>query len=129
MPVVISPNGQPVFAISQDVVNDFLRQGYRLPSLAPDPTLLTPTPVPAPASPGSVPVAGTALDLMTANLLQLRAIEGIGTSRAKEIRALAQAGTLTLDTLQSDVPEVDWVAMYRAGLVTWPGGLTRVEAE
>jgi len=140
MPVVISPDGQPVLALSQDMVADFLRKGYRLPApepvspvsvFAPKPVVEIPPPAietPVLALVDSVPV-GNALDLMTANLMQLRALEGIGTARAKEIRALAQAGTLNLNTLQSDVPEVDWVSMYQSGLVTFPGGLSVVPQE
>jgi hypothetical protein len=141
MPVVISPDGQPVFALSQDMVNDFLRQGYRLPSPAPvvvpalpvtpepvqsEPTPVSDLPTPEPVQP--VPV-GAVLDLTKATLAQLVAIEDVGTARAKKVRALAQSGTLNLNTLQSDVPEVDWVSLYQSGLVTFPGGLSVVPQE
>lgn len=130
MPVVLSPDGQPVQALNQDQVSDFLRQGYRLPTLSPDPVLATQAPASSgPAKPVQEAPAGAAVDLMKATLSQLVALEDVGTARAKKVRALAQSGTLNLDTLQAEIPEADWVGMYQTGKVTFPGGLTKVEAE
>jgi hypothetical protein len=143
MPVVISPDGQPVLALSQDMVADFLRKGYRLPApepvspvvlppakpVIPDPAVAVLRPEPVPEPPEPMEPVGDALDLTKATLSQLVALEDVGTARAKKVRALAQAGTLNMNTLQSDVPEVDWVSLYQSGLVTFPGGLSVVPQE
>lgn len=119
MPIAISPDGQAVFCLTQDGVNDLVRQGYRTP---PPEQGTSPRPVPEAAS-------GGPLDLMTATLAELRDLPDVGTARARKIRELAKAGTLNLDTLQAEVSEVDWVSMYNQGLVAWPGGLHLAKAE
>lgn len=124
MPIVIAPNGQAVFCLTQDIVHDRLREGCRLPGPSGEPT-----PTPAPAPDQAQPEAGGPLDLMTATLSQLRDLPDVGTARAREIRALAKAGKLSLDSLQEDIPEVNWVALYDQGMVVWPGGLHLTKAE
>jgi len=115
MPIVISPSGQPVFALSQDTVQDFLRQGYRLP--APEPGTV-PVEMPVVEDTKAEP-----LSLTEATLSELVALPDVGTARARKVRKLVEANNLSLDTLQAEVGEVPWVDMYNQGLVTWPGGL------
>lgn len=150
MPIVISPNGQPVFALTNDLIEDYLRQGYRLPNpITPPPLRIAevtapPEKVSSPEAEDNSPVApepdtgpepepvltaNGGLNLLEATLAQLVALPDVGTARAKKVRRLAQESRLNLDSLQAEVPEVDWVAMYNQGLVVWPGGLHVVEAE
>ncbi|WP_163666910.1 hypothetical protein [Adonisia turfae] len=102
-------------------MTDFLKKGYRVPVGVTTPPIASSKKVVAQAPPTSS--EQQPLDLMTAELDQLVDLPGVGTARARRIQELASADNLSLDTLQTEIPEVTWVELYNAGQVTWPGGL------
>lgn len=123
-------------------MTDFLKKGYRVPAgvttasvIASKPKKKATPPAKSPATPptGENPsqtqAGAEALDLMTAELADLIDLHDVGTARARQIRGLAQAGNLNLDTLQAEIPSVNWVELYNQGKVTWPGGLEAAPAE
>lgn len=128
MKILVSPDGQNVQVPSASV-SERISQGYRVP-----PGVSTP-----PA--GVLNVAGkkkkTAisdkgsppLDLMKATMQELIDLPDIGTAKAKKVKALVDAGSLSIDTLQDQVKGVDWGAMYEKGIATWPGGVSVANPE
>ncbi len=120
--------GQKVSVPDKETMNDFLKQGYRIPQ-----GVLTPPVAPVPAKKPVVTdpeplVEMTAVDLATAELPALVELPGVGTAKGRQIMELAKADNLSLTTLE-EIGGVDWVELYQAGKVVWPGGLQVEETE
>lgn len=129
MVVLIGPNGQNVDT-PKGTVSDRIRKGYRIPAAVSTP----PAGVLRAASKKVTPAATEGkdpkpLDLATADLSEIVKLPTITTAAGRKIKTLAGAGNLSLDTLQAQIKNIDWVDMYEQGLATWPGGLTAATEE